>query len=119
MNIEWDRASYSFNFRAIGYVLWTLSSILFISGIVATFPPESPGFEVLIILCIVIAQIYSLINYHKKQSLRLLSIIVLLLFWSIGFLFRRLDLINDGFYGIWIGIFVISVIFVRTDKKKR
>lgn len=103
--------------RAATYVSWLLATMLFSWGLYLNFPPKAPAPEAFVFACVLFAQGFAFLNYWRRPCLRNAGVICALLLWSLGFCLRRLYMIDDAVYSIFVSAFLALVAFVRLNKQ--
>ena len=119
MAIEWNSFFNSGTKKTLTYLAWIAASLCFLFGVYYKFPPgseESKFIEMTVIFCILIGQAYSLKNYVGKPTTKHFAIICAILFWAIGFVAHRMNLIDDAIYATSVAAFILLVILIRSRK---
>ncbi len=95
----------------LAHLLWLATSVFFLIGLLNPPAEQTDWIELFLLCCIVFAQVFSLINYRRKPTFNLFLVIAGLCFWSIGFMLRRLAIIDTLCYGVIVGIYLCFVVF--------
>ena len=110
----WDKELRSTSFKLTTFIGWILGSISFALGFYRNFDIGSVEIEAFLITCVVFAQYYSLQNFRRSPTVKHASIVFAILFWSLGFVLRRLDVILSTTYSGFVLVFVCLVVFIRS-----